>query len=136
LDVIVEKTLRKLSCSAINVSLSYRMNNHANTILTSSQKLFCEKDLRRKADPKEGMVILYSRDRINFLVSMLITLIILGLLIIPVYFLWKISRQTNLTNNTTAIILSVLLVFTLVFSGVLSIFTRAKRHEVLAASAG
>jgi len=59
---------------------------------------------------------------------------ILALLIVPVYILWKLTRVTE-SNTTTAVIIGVLLVFTLVFSGVLSLFTRAKRHEILAAAA-
>ena len=62
---------------------------------------------------------------------------ILALLIVPVYFLWHIARTaTTFTNATTAVIIGILLVFTLIFSGVLSLFTRAKRHEILAAAAG
>jgi uncharacterized Tic20 family protein len=98
--------------------------------------MFCDEELRRKTDPKATKIILYSRERINFVVSLLITLMILALLIVPVYILWKLTRTANFTNATTAVIIGVLLVFTLVFSGVLSLFTRARRHEVLAAAAG
>jgi hypothetical protein len=61
---------------------------------------------------------------------------ILALLIVPVYFLWHIAHTAIFTNATTAVIIGILLVFTLIFSGVLSLFTRAKRHEILAAAAG
>lgn len=59
---------------------------------------------------------------------------ILALLIIPVYILWKLTSSASSAFNV-GLIISVLLVFTLVFSIVLLLFTRAKRHEVLAAAA-
>jgi hypothetical protein len=92
------------------------------------------KDLRAKADPKATGIILYSRSRIDFVVTLIITGMILALLIIPVYILWNLTRSIQSTK-TVAIIIAVLLISTLVFSGVLSLFTRAKRHEVLASAA-
>jgi len=117
LDAVVERFLQAFSCPL-------------------TRQLFCSKDLRRKTDFKKSSIILYSRTRINMVVSLIITLVILALLIIPVYLLWHLTRSGEFTNATTAVMIGVLLVFTLVFSGVLSLFTRAKRHEVLAAAAG
>lgn len=59
---------------------------------------------------------------------------ILTLLIVPVYILWNLTRDIQSTR-AVAIIIAVLLVSTLVFSIVLSLFTKAKRHEVLASAA-
>jgi hypothetical protein len=87
--------------------------------------------MREKADEN---TILYDKTRINALVTVIITFIIIALLILPIYFLWHISQLLE-TSQTTAITIGVLLVFTLVFSTVLSIFTRAKRHEILGAAA-
>lgn len=56
------------------------------------------------------------------------------LLIVPVYILYHlILSQGN--KGTDAICIGVLFVFTLAFSAVLSLFTGAKRHEILAAAA-
>ncbi|KAE8443151.1 hypothetical protein EG329_002320 [Mollisiaceae sp. DMI_Dod_QoI] len=117
LDAIVERILQKISCPLI-------------------RGLFCSKDLRRKTDPKDSKIILYSRTRINMVVSLIITTVILALLIIPVYLLWHLTRSGDFNTTTTAIIIGLLLVFTLIFSATLSLFTRAKRHEILAAAAG
>ena len=87
--------------------------------------------MREKADEN---TILYDKTRINALVTVIITFIIIALLILPIYFLWHISQLLE-TSQTTAITIGVLLVFTLVFSTVLSIFTRAKCHEILGAAA-
>ena len=79
-------------------------------------------------------IILYSRSRIDFVVTLIITVMILALLVVPVYILWNLTRDFQSTR-AVAIIIAVLLVSTLVFSAVLSLFTKAKRHEVLASAA-
>jgi uncharacterized protein DUF6594 len=61
-------------------------------------------------------------------------MMILALLIVPIYLLYHLVTALG-SNRTDAICMGVLLVATLAFSAVLSIFTRAKRHEVLAAAA-
>ncbi|KAF8856191.1 hypothetical protein BDZ45DRAFT_654497 [Acephala macrosclerotiorum] len=109
LDAMVEKILQKFGCRFI-------------------------RELRRKTDATESGIILYSRRRIGFVVSLILTAMILALLIVPVYLLWHLTREAE-TGKSTAIIIGVLLVFTLIFSGALSLFTRAKRHEVLGSAA-
>jgi len=59
---------------------------------------------------------------------------VLALLIIPVYLLWHLTRATQ-SGTAVAIVIGVLLVFTLIFSGTLSLLTSAKRHEILASAA-
>lgn len=59
---------------------------------------------------------------------------ILVLLILPVYALYKASSGVN-DDSSNATCIGILLVATLVFSAVLSLFTKAKRHEILGASA-
>ncbi|KAF4624048.1 hypothetical protein G7Y89_g14125 [Cudoniella acicularis] len=115
LDAVVERVLQKFSCDSIRY-------------------LFCSPDLRAKANPKMTGIILYSRARVDFVVNLIITGTILALLIVPVYILWNLTREIQ-SSRTVAIIIAVLLVSTLIFSGVLSLFTRAKRHEVLASAA-
>jgi hypothetical protein len=59
---------------------------------------------------------------------------VLILLVLPVYALYRIS---GVVENTTskAVCIGILLVATLAFSAVLSLFTRARRHEILGAAA-
>ena len=65
---------------------------------------------------------------------MLMTFAILVLLIVPIWLLYRFSIMD--TIGTSADTICVILFFTLIFSALLSGFTKAKRHEVLAASAG
>jgi uncharacterized membrane protein len=89
-------------------------------------------ELRVKVDPKE--VKLFTRARIDVLVSFILLVVIVALLIGPVYILWQLTASSQAGKNSTLII-AVLLLFTFLFSGVLSLFTRAKRHEILASAA-
>jgi len=62
---------------------------------------------------------------------------IAGLLIVPIYLLYNLvkDQQGRLDRHATAVCIAILLVCTLLFSGVLSLFTRAKRHGILGAAA-
>lgn len=60
---------------------------------------------------------------------------ILALLVVPIYILFRLVNDLG-NNRTDAICIGVILVSTLAFSAILSLFTRARRHEVLAAAAG
>jgi hypothetical protein len=64
----------------------------------------------------------------------IITFMILFLLILPIYLLFKLTEEAQAAHSD-AMCIGVLLVFTLAFSAVISLFTRAQRHEILAASA-
>ena len=81
-----------------------------------------------------GIEVYYDRSRIIAFVNVLITLIILLLLIVPIYILYHLIHNVN-TSRAYVICIGVLLVSTLAFSAVLSLFTRARRHETLAAAA-
>lgn len=63
--------------------------------------------------------------------------IVLTLLVVPVYALYHVSTEIDKANpdNSNAICIAILLVSTLMFSAALSLFTRAKRHELLGAAA-
>jgi hypothetical protein len=61
---------------------------------------------------------------------------ILVLLVIPIYILFRLSDNNYPGDGrTNGLSIGVLLVFTLAFSAVLSLFTRARRHEILGAAA-
>ncbi|KAL8964666.1 MAG: hypothetical protein Q9197_006851, partial [Variospora fuerteventurae] len=65
---------------------------------------------------------------------MLITLLILALLMVPIALLYRSAVHGTIARTTDTVVL--ILAFTLIFSAVLSAFTKAKRHEIVAASAG
>jgi len=91
-------------------------------------------ELREKADPKKSGVWLLQRERVELLVSLIITIVIAIILVLPIYLLFYLTMGPQ-DGHSIAIIIGVLLIFTLLFSGILSLFTRAKRHETLAAAA-
>jgi hypothetical protein len=62
-------------------------------------------------------------------------MVLLCLLILPVFILYNFTIVNQLDVTYTSSI-GVILVFTLVFSAVLSLFTQAKRHEIFGAAAG
>lgn len=78
--------------------------------------------------------IYYTPARIALLANGILTIIILTLLVLPIYILYHLvhdigGRQAYVTCFGT------LILFTLAFSSVLSLFTKARRHEILAAAA-
>jgi hypothetical protein len=113
LDYGVEHVLKALNCTPI-------------------EYLFCSPETKQKGD---GKGVYYTRSRINVLVISIITMMILVLLVVPVYILYHLVN-TKETARTDGICLGTLLVFTLAFSAVLSLFTKARRHEILGAAAG
>ncbi|KAF2454112.1 hypothetical protein BDY21DRAFT_309540 [Lineolata rhizophorae] len=95
------------------------------------ESIFRPRDLRRKtADPR---VHLYCPARVEFVASILLTLLICILLIIPVLVLFHL----NAANRTNAVRDSVIVlsVFVFVFVVAMSWFTKARRSDVFAASA-
>ena len=106
--------------------------SHART-LTSVQKV--------RDKTIDGRQVYYARDRINVCANLVIVMVIIALLIIPIYLLYSLAKasreadEQSLDQDRTAISMGILLVFTLVFSAILSLFTRAKRHEILGAAA-
>ena len=77
----------------------------------------------------------FTRSRINFLATLITTAIILAVLVVPIWLLYWLSVNQNGTAGD-AVSIGVLLISTLIFSSVLSLFTKARRHEILAAAAG
>ncbi|MCJ1265290.1 hypothetical protein MMC22_005165 [Lobaria immixta] len=113
LDGIIERTLQIFRCRLLKF-------------------IFCSKDTREKT--KDSAIHYYDRTRISVCATMIIMTIILILLIVPIWLLYRFSITGSLATSPDTI--AVILVFTLFFSVVLSTFTKAKRHEILAASAG
>lgn len=59
---------------------------------------------------------------------------VMVLLGVPIYVLYHLVSDVG-TNRAYAICIGILLIFTLTFSAMLSLFTRAKRHEIFGAAA-
>jgi ABC-type transport system involved in cytochrome bd biosynthesis fused ATPase/permease subunit len=78
-------------------------------------------------------VYYYSQSRIEKLVGLIITLIIFVLLVLPVVAMYKLTTVGD--RNSTFDAVGILVVFTLLFSAAMSLLTKAKRHELFAASA-
>ncbi|KAK4994332.1 hypothetical protein LTR66_005604 [Elasticomyces elasticus] len=82
----------------------------------------------QRASTADSLVYLYSKRRIDTLVRLLITMLAVALLMAPVVVLFR-------AEESDAIKIVVVLLFTVFFSVALSMFTKAKRQEVFAATA-
>ncbi|KAM0124315.1 hypothetical protein ACHAP3_010457 [Botrytis cinerea] len=100
----------------------------------ATRYIFSTTELQQKTDSKDSNIILSSPERVNMVVTLIILAAVLILLIVPVFLLWFINNL-NTSKPLIGVLISLLLTFTLIFSGVLSAFTRAKRHEIIAAAA-
>ena len=89
------------------------------------------KETRDKTNDED--IHYYDRGRISTCVTMIITTIVLALLMVPIWLLYRLSVRGSIATSHDTI--GVVLVFTLVFSAALSAFTKAKRHEIVAGSA-
>lgn len=76
----------------------------------------------------DKLVYLYSKRRIDIFVRLIITMLAVALLLVPVVLLFG-------TEESTAIKILVILLFTMFFCVALSVFTKAQRHEVVVATA-
>ncbi|OMP87786.1 hypothetical protein BK809_0007876 [Diplodia seriata] len=113
LDVVLEKLLQSTRSKVI-------------------RSIFCSQE---KSSKSTGPIVYYTRSRIDALAAAVITVTILILLVIPTYVLYHLTSEMSQGSRTSALSIGVLLIFTLAFSAVLSLFTRARRHEILAAAA-
>ncbi|KAL1643048.1 hypothetical protein SLS61_009436 [Didymella pomorum] len=95
------------------------------------EKIFMTPELRAKTQNKKIHYV--SPSRIDMLVGLVITVIIFILLVLPVVAMYKLTSVGK--DDSTIKAVGVLIVFTLLFSAVMSFVTKAKRHELFAASA-
>lgn len=106
-DALIEDVLSKIPCKLTRL-------------------LFTSADQRRKSpDP---YIKYYSKSRIDLLVRIIVCLLAVALLVLPVALLFAVPE-----SNSMKIV--VLLSFTLFFCVCISVFTKARRHEVFAATA-
>lgn len=94
--------------------------------LTKFQPIFTSAEQRKKTD--DEYVHLYSKRRIDFLVRVILALVTVILLLVPTALLFLVPESNEMKIVT-------ILLFTLLFSVSLMVFTKAKRHEMFAASA-
>lgn len=83
---------------------------------------------RERASTEDHLVRLWSKSRIDTFVRLVITFLAVALLMAPVVVLFSAQKSGPFK-------IAIILIFTLFFSAALSIFTKAKRHEVFAATA-
>ncbi|KAF2640119.1 hypothetical protein P280DRAFT_498897 [Massarina eburnea CBS 473.64] len=95
------------------------------------ERLFGDERTQQKSC---GNAVYYSHTQIARLANCIITCMVLILLVVPIYVLYHLINDIH-TERAYAVCIGVLCVSTLAFSAVLSLFTRAKRHEILAAAA-
>ncbi|PVI01372.1 hypothetical protein DM02DRAFT_727910 [Periconia macrospinosa] len=127
LDGVVESALKLFHCRFIDF-------------------VFRSDDSRKKSEIDPGVTmparppkdedrheIYYTPSRIMKLMNGLHTCIILILLIVPIYVLYHMVHDIG-TREAYMTCIGTLLVCTLAFSSILSLFTKAKRHEILAAA--
>lgn len=81
---------------------------------------------RKKTDDK--YVRLYSKKRVDILVRLVLTIVTVALLMAPTAILFLVPEHA-------VVKLVVIVFFTLLFSVTLGVFTKAKRHEMFAATA-
>lgn len=76
----------------------------------------------------------YTRSRVDKLIKILITIMIFVLLVLPVVAMYQLTAFGAKPQSTFSAV-GVLVVFTLLFSAAMSLLTKARRPELLAASA-
>lgn len=92
---------------------------------------FCTPAQLRKSTDKD--IYYYSPTRVSKLVNAFITIVIFALLAAPVLSMYHLS--TLKTHEAIFSAIGVLMVFTLLFAAAMAALTKARRHELFAASA-
>ncbi|KAI8938543.1 hypothetical protein NX059_004429 [Plenodomus lindquistii] len=96
-----------------------------------SKPLFTTAELREKSN--DPFVYYYSPSRIEKLVGLILTIVIFMLLVLPVVLMYKMTSVGDRKSTFDAV--GILVVFTMLFCAAMSLLTKAKRHELFAASA-
>lgn len=93
---------------------------------------YLQRDLEKTDDQN---VHYYSKQRQDCFNTTILCLVLLSLLVLPIYVLFRLLK-THPDEKAYTESIGVMIIFMLLFSGVLSLFTQAKRHEIFAAAAG
>lgn len=115
----------------LEVSMTTESLARTRALLIFAQRYFTTEALTKK--PDDDLMRYYDPARVEKLVGVFITLIIFILLIMPVVAMYKLTSIGNRDSTIDAV--GLLVVFTLLFSAAMSLLTKAKRHELFAASA-
>lgn len=94
--------------------------------------MFCSHELRQKTQDQD--IYYYSSHRVELFVGLIMTFIVFVLLVLPVVAMYKLTSFGQGSHGTFDAI-GVLVIFTLLFCAAMSMLTKAKRHELFAASA-
>ena len=98
----------------------------------SKYESYTKQETRAKTDDRA--IHYYDRTRISTCVTMTITIAVLVLLMVPVWLLFRASIKGTISKTPNMIAL--VFASTMIFSTAVSAFTKAKRHEIVVASAG
>jgi len=96
------------------------------------RRIFVAPELRDKTE--DTALHYYTRSRVDKLIGVLITIMIFVLLVLPVVAMYQLTTFDAKPQSTFSAV-GVLVVFTLLFSAAMSLLTKARRHELFAASA-
>ena len=114
--------MQYIFCSKVRLFVCQVCNTYTDNIQETKQKT------------SNSKIHYYTRSRIASLVTLLMTILVLLLLVFPVWLFYQLSLTSEITNNPET--LAFLVLFTMLFSFAVITFTKARRHEVLVASAG
>jgi hypothetical protein len=157
LDDMVEGFLKLCHCSLIDWVFRSKVSfKHHTVICTTTRIMICLRSIwltipqetRKKTEIDGSNIIMpglppkdedkyelyYTPSRIAKLSNTILMFLVLVLLVLPIYLLYHMVHDIG-THQAYLMCIGTLLVFTLAFSSILSLFTRAKRHEILAAAA-
>jgi len=113
-DGFIENSLRKLDIFGLN------------------KKLFCTPELLAKT--RDENITYYSASRVESFVGAIISILVMTLMVIPVWIMCHLTATgEGVVTEYKAV--GVWLVFTLLFATIMSLLTKARRHELFAASA-
>ncbi|KAI9679722.1 MAG: hypothetical protein M1822_007328 [Bathelium mastoideum] len=96
------------------------------------QDLFRTRELRKKAGGDHS-VKLYTTERVETFVNLLITPVLCATLVLPIVAMYSLNISGARSAYRSAVV--VLVVFTLLFTGAMPLFTKAGRNEIFAAAA-
>ncbi|KAG9194062.1 hypothetical protein G6011_04097 [Alternaria panax] len=126
LDDIIEAFLTKCRCKLVN--MVFRSEE------TMKKTEIDGPDMLAQPPENEDLYErFYTPSRISMLANGILMFFVLALLVLPVYLLYHMVHDVG-SHDAYLVCIGLLLVFTLAFSSILSLFTKAKRHEILAAA--
>ncbi|KAF2675673.1 hypothetical protein K458DRAFT_411061 [Lentithecium fluviatile CBS 122367] len=127
LDDVVEGFLKLCHCKLIDFVFRSKETRKKTEIDSANMPA-------RPPQHEDKYELYYTPSRIAKLANAILMIFVLLLLVLPIYLLYHMVHDIG-THEAYLTCIGTLLVFTLAFSSILSLFTKAKRHEILAAAA-